>query len=154
MKMCAATCMVLAALPVFSSAEAPSQTLQSADQLAVEKLEQRWIADIGAGNREDLAVILADDYRDIDWRGQIRDKHTMLAASHKSTDKTQHITQLRVRVWGDTAVATGINQVHSASKGWTVEIPFTDVFARIDGHWRAVASQETVRTPPSPANRH
>jgi len=112
------------------------------------------IADIGAGNREDLAVILADDYRDIDWRGQIRDKHTMLAASHKSTDKTQHITQLRVRVWGDTAVATGINQVHSASKGWTVEIPFTDVFARIDGHWRAVASQETVRTPPSPANRH
>ena len=151
--MCAAACMMLAALPVFSSAEAPSQTLRSADQLAVEKLERRWIADIGAGNRGDLAVILADDYRDIDWRGQIRDKQTLLAAIHESADKTQHIASLQVRVWGDTAVATGINQVHSASKGWTVEIPFTDVFARIDGRWRAVASQETLRAP-SPANKH
>lgn len=153
MKMCAAACMMLAALPVFSSAEAPSQSLQSADQLAIGKLEQRWLADIGAGDRGDLAVILADDYRDIDWRGQIRDKQTMLAAIHKSADKVQHIARLQVRVWGDTAVATGINQVHSASKGWTVEIPFTDVFARIDGHWRAVASQETLRTP-TPANKH
>jgi len=53
-------------------------------------------------------------------------------------------------VWGDTAIATGINEVRSRSKGWTVEVPFTDVFARIDGHWLAVSSQETVRQPSKP----
>jgi hypothetical protein len=57
---------------------------------------------------------------------------------------------LRVRVWSDTAVATGINQVHSRSKGWTVEVPFTDVFAWIGGRWLAVSSQETARKPTKP----
>jgi hypothetical protein len=30
-----------------------------------------------------------------------------------------------------------------------VEVSFTDVFARIDGNWRAVSSQETLRKPPA-----
>ena len=77
-------------------------------------------------------------------------KPTLLASLHASADATQHVTQLQVRVWGDTAIATGINEVRSRSKGWTVEVPFTDVFARIDGHWLAVSSQETVRQPSKP----
>ncbi len=142
-----------AATPVLSIAAAPMQAFAAehhashADQLAVEKLERRWVADIAQGNRDDLAAILADDYRDIDWQGQVRDKQALLAGIHRSPATSQHITHLDVRAWGDTAVATGVNQVHSASKGWTVEVPFTDVFARIDGRWRAVSSQETVRKP-------
>lgn len=142
---------VLVALPMLSSAATPSQTAsnaQSVAERAVEKLEQRWIADIARGDRDDLAAMLADDYRDIDWKGDSRDKSTLLAGLHPSADTTQGITQLQVRVWGDTAVATGTNEVHSRSKGWTVEVAFTDVFARIDGHWLAVSSQETLRKPP------
>ena len=140
----------LAALPMMSSAATPTQTTskaQSVAQHAVEKLEQRWIADIARGDRDDLAPLLADDYRDIDWKGNVRDKSTLLAGLHASADATQHIAHLQVRVWGDTAVATGINEVHSRSKGWTVEVPFTDVFARIDRRWLAVSSQETLRKP-------
>ena len=143
---------VLVALPMLSSAAPPSQTApvaQSADQRAVGKLEQRWIADITRGDRDDLASLLADDYRDIDWKGDVRDKAALLAGLHPSADATQRITHLQVRVWGDTAVSTGINEVHSRSKGWTVEVPFTDVFARIDGRWLAVSSQETLRKPPA-----
>lgn len=150
MKGCVATFVALMALPVWSAAATPPQTAsdaRSVAQHAVEKLEQRWIADIAHGDRDDLATLLADDYRDIDWKGDVRDKTTLLASLHPSADATQHITHLQVRVWGDTAVATGINEVHSRSKGWTVEVPFTDVFARIDGHWLAVSSQETLRKP-------
>jgi ketosteroid isomerase-like protein len=144
---------VMVALPALSSAATPSQIASKAPnvaQRAVEKLEQRWIADIARGDRDDLANLLADDYRDIDWKGDIRDKSMLLAGLHASADTTQHIPHLQVRVWGDTAVAIGINEVHSRSKGWTVEVSFTDVFARIDGRWLAVSSQETLRKPSKP----
>jgi len=52
-----------------------------------------------------------------------------------------------VRVFGDTAIATGINTVHSKTKGWTVEVAFTDVFVRARGQWRAVSAQETLQKP-------
>jgi hypothetical protein len=148
-----ASFIVLMGLPCLSSAAPPPQTAsttQGAARRSVEELEQRWIADIARGDRDDLATLLAADYRDIDWKGRMRDKPALLAGLHASADTTQHITHLRVRAWGDTAVATGINQVHSHSKGWTVEVPFTDVFAWIGGHWLAVSSQETVRKPTKP----
>lgn len=152
----AAACAVLAALPLLSNAAThpPEPRPQNADRLAIEALEQRWIADIDAGNRDDLATILADNYRDIDWQGHLRDKQALLDALHKPANATQRVTQLQVRTWGDTAVATGTNEVRSSHKGWAVEVSFTDVFARIDGRWRAVSSQETLRKPPPPANRH
>lgn len=149
-----AWCAVLAALmalPARSGAAPPG--VPGADRAAIEKLEQRWIADIAQGDRDDLATILADDYRDVDWQGRVRDKNALLAGIHRSADTSQHITELHVRAWGDTAVATGINEVHSRGDDRTVEVAFTDVFARVDGHWRAISSQETVRRPPASGAR-
>ncbi len=150
---CTVRVVCLMVLSTLSIAAARAQTSSATDRTTVTRLEQRWVADIRSGNRGDLATILSDDYRDINWQGYVRDKTALLATLHRSADIRQHISQLRVRVWGDTAVATGINEVHSASKGWTVEVPFTDVFARIDGHWRAVASQETLRKPAARASK-
>ncbi|HEX5354070.1 MAG TPA: nuclear transport factor 2 family protein [Rhodanobacteraceae bacterium] len=138
-------------LPTTTVAAPPPQA--AADGAAVTRLEQRWIADIAGGNRDDLATILADDYRDLDWQGHPRNKVALLAAIGKPRNSTQRITQLDVRVWGNAAVATGINQVQTRSTGRTVEIAFTDVFARIDGHWHAVSSQETVRRPTASAKK-
>lgn len=137
----------LTLLPTMTVAAPPLQV--AADMAAVTKLEQRWIADIASGNRGDLATILADDYRDINWQGNTRDKAALLTAIGKPRNTTQHISQLDVRVWGDAAVATGINRVQTSGKGGIVEVAFTDVFARIDGRWRAVSSQETVRRLPA-----
>lgn len=139
-------------LPAISFAAGPSNAHgpargTAADSHAVEQMEQRWIADIQRGDRADLAMLLADDYRDIDWQGRVRDKQALLAAVAKPGHASQHITRLRVRTWGDTATATGINEVRSAARGSVVEIAFTDVFARIGGQWRAVSSQETLRRP-------
>ncbi|MGH8214838.1 MAG: nuclear transport factor 2 family protein [Rhodanobacteraceae bacterium] len=145
----AATAALPAMSPAAKTGDVPAATRSAqADDLAVTQLEQRWIADIERGDRDDLAAMLADDYRDIDWQGRIRDKQAVLAAIAKPSGTSQHIRNLRVRAWGDTAVATGTNEVHSAAKGWTAEVSFSDVFARIDGHWRAVASQETLRKSP------
>jgi hypothetical protein len=37
--------------------------------------------------------------------------------------------------------------VHSTTKGWTVEIAFTDVFVRGEQGWQAASAQETLREP-------
>lgn len=132
------------------AASSPDAAQIAADKTAVARLERRWLADIAHGDRHDLAKILADDYQDIDWRGRTRNKTELLAGLHKASTSTQRVTDLQIRTWGDAAVATGINHVQSQTRGWAVEVSFTDVFARIGGHWRAVASQETLRKPAMP----
>jgi hypothetical protein len=133
-----------------TTASSPDAARIAAAGTAVAQLEQRWVADLADGNRHDLATILANDYRDIDWQGYTRNKAELLAGLHQPPTSSQRITDLHVRVWGDTAVATGINHVQSKTRGWAVEVAFTDVFAHIDGHWRAVSSQETLRKPATP----
>jgi hypothetical protein len=130
---------------------AASTTAQrAADKAAVIRLERRWVVALApGGDRSALGDILADQYVDIDWRGQIRHKADLIHATGSPKDAVQHVTALQVRVWGDSAVATGVNTVHSPTRGWTIEVPFTDVFERIDGRWRAVSSQETLRKPPA-----
>lgn len=133
------------ALPAASAPPAAfASTHASTDTAAIERLERRWLAAVApGGDRNALEGILADDYIDTDWQGRIRDKAALIDSA-ASGDATQRVSDLRVRAWGNTAVATGINHVHSPGKGWSVDIAFTDMFARIHGHWRAVASQETV----------
>lgn len=124
----------------------------AADTATVTRLEQRWLTAVSpGGDRGALDGILADDYTDTDWQGRIRNRSDLLkGAAPKGV--SERVTGMRVRVWGDTAVATGINHMHSGAKGWSVDVAFTDVFSRIDGHWRAVSSQETLRKPAPPTH--
>lgn len=140
----AALAMIACTAAAFSrTGEPPAPT----DSATITRLEQRWVAAVSpGGNRGTLDEILANDYIDVDWQGRTRSKADLLQAS-AAKGTTEHVTGMRVRVWGDTAVATGINHMHSSTKGWSVDVAFTDVFSRIDGHWRAVSSQETLRKP-------
>jgi hypothetical protein len=134
------------AVPASSAPPAASVSAHaSADVAAIASLERRWLAAVApGGDRSTLESILADDYIDTDWQGRTRGKAVLIGTA-ATGDATQRVSDLRVRTWDDTAVATGINHVHSPGKGWSVDVAFTDVFARIHGHWRAVASQETVQ---------
>jgi hypothetical protein len=96
------------------------------------------------GDGGKLDDILADYYIDTGWQGRIRNKHDLLAAA-AAKSVTEHVTGMCVRVWSDTAVASGLDHIHSGAKGWSVDVAFTDVFSRIHGRWRAVYSQETLR---------
>lgn len=140
----AAFAMIACASVASSQAGEPSATT---DNATVARLEQRWLAAVSpGGDRRVLDDILAADYIDTDWQGRTRDKADLLKGA-TAKGVTEHVTGMRIRVWGDTAVATGINHMHSSAKGWSVDVAFTDVFSRLDGHWHAVSSQETLRKP-------
>ena len=143
----AALATIACAAPAFPQTTTASA---AADRTAVARLEQRWLAAVSpGGDRSALGGILADDYVDTDWQGRLRNKADLLHGT-TAKDVTEHVTGMRVRVWGDTAVATGTNHMHAGTKGWSVDVAFTDVFSRIDGRWRAVSSQETLRKPAQP----
>lgn len=134
---------------VSASAFAAQAPNVESDRAQIVALEQRWLAAIRNGDRYALENILANGFIDINVNGQMRDRDEVIAHSAAPPDSTQTITRLKVRVYGDTAIANGINTVHSKTQGWTVEVAFTDVFVRERGVWRAVSAQETLRKPPA-----
>jgi hypothetical protein len=115
----------------------------AAAQRQVEALEQRWLA-----HESDPAVlddILADDFLHVLPQGIItkNDQLTYMRAHAAPPDgATRRFQDLRVRVFGTAAVATGI-VVAATPDGKTQKTAFTDVFAVRDGRWRAVNAQET-----------
>jgi ketosteroid isomerase-like protein len=110
----------------------------------IEQVERDWLAALRNDDRAALGRILADDFTDISVHGEVR--HKAEAVAHRvAPDTVQHVHDLQVRVYADTAVATGINTVHSRAQGWSVDVAFTDVFVHRHGRWQAVSAQETLR---------
>jgi len=117
----------------------------TAAQQAVEALERHWLAvehDPAA-----LEDILADDFLHVVPQGVItkREQLAFMRAHPAADDGTRRFEDLRVRVFGSAAVATGI-VVATAPDGKTQRTAFTDVFAYRGGRWRAVNAQETPLT--------
>ncbi|HEX7964701.1 MAG TPA: nuclear transport factor 2 family protein [Gammaproteobacteria bacterium] len=111
-------------------------------------LEQRWAAAAAARDHAALDAILADDFTDVSWQGKLRSKADALAAPAAPVRMRQTLSELKVRVYGDTAVVTGLNMAAAVDGSFTTRIRFTDVFIRHAGTWRAVSAQETPERAP------
>ena len=59
----------------------------------------------------------------------------------------QKLTELQTNLFGDTAVVHGINVISDKQGHQILRIRFTDVLHYSDGHWLAVAAQETDEAP-------
>jgi ketosteroid isomerase-like protein len=136
-----------AALALMAACGAVAASTTVPDRAQIAALEQQWLQAIRHHDRPALEKILGEGFIDINADGRTRGRDEAIAHASAPADTTQAITQLNVRVYGHTAIATGINTVHSTTKGWTVEIAFTDVFVRAEGGWRAISAQETLRKP-------
>jgi Domain of unknown function (DUF4440) len=124
------------ALVLLAQSSAPAQQ-------AVEALERHWLAvehDPAA-----LDDILADDFVHVLPQGIVTKAEQlafMRAHPAPPDGATRRFDDLRVRVYGTAAVATGI-VVATMPDGRTQRTAFTDVFAYRGGRWRAVNAQET-----------
>ncbi len=111
-------------------------------------LEQRWLT---AGMQRDIPAlkeILADDFVDVTYKGGLRDKADHLESSLAPSKSKQTLEELKVRLYGDTGIVTGLNVVVTADGAATYKIRFTDVFVKHGGRWQAVSAQETPVTGP------
>lgn len=114
---------------------------EEAEVLAV---EHAWMQAYLDNDVSALDSILASDYTLTDGAGGVTTKADDLrnARTHRVQFDAYDNSDVRVRVWGDTAVVTGKSMVrgNAAGRPFAQDIAFTDTLARIDGRWRAVAA--------------
>jgi hypothetical protein len=94
-----------------------------------------------------LSQLVADDFVEISRFGTLRTKADNMReiASGMLTLTAVRYDSLAVRIYGDVAVLQGIADNAGTFRGFpfTGKIRYTRVFVRRDGHWRAVAMQQT-----------
>ena len=111
------------------------------------KLEKEFAEAIVKNDPEAIGRFVADDWIIIDADGGIVDKARFLGVikSLVLTHELMETDDIRVRVYGDSAVVTGL----ARSKGKFMQQEFasseraTDVFVKRDGRWQCVLTQLT-----------
>jgi ketosteroid isomerase-like protein len=130
-----ATVPIQARQPKAESDAEISQTLQS--------IEQAWL---NAEKNHDVAAfekIVADDWIAITPEGKSQTKAERAAEIKAGHIDSATLDDMKVRVFGDTAVVTGTDNEVSSEDGKksSNHYVWTDVFVKRNGKWLAVASQ-------------
>jgi ketosteroid isomerase-like protein len=135
---------VLSSSLALAQAAKPEQN--SAGEKAVTQLVHEWLDALVKNDLNALDRIIGDDYIITNSDGSVLGKQQdlePLKAGLKFESAT--VEDLKVRVYNDTAVATGVTTFKGDFKGraFTARERFTDVWVKRDGRWQAVASQES-----------
>lgn len=113
----------------------------------IEKLENDRAQAVVKGDVATLDKMTADDYTIIDRAGRMRDKQATMAAIKSGDIKltSNKLSDLKVRVYGDTAVITGRSDAEGTVNGTPSNGPvrFTRVYVKKGGQWQCVAFQQT-----------
>jgi hypothetical protein len=116
------------------------------DSAVIAALEHTWLQ---TGDTTVLRQILAPDFVHIAPGGYIltRAQHLAWVATHpRKRGVRVRFGSLRVRLYGDAAVANGIVVAADTTGRVLWRNAFTDVFVKRSGRWQAVNAQEDVMT--------
>jgi ketosteroid isomerase-like protein len=150
----AVTLFVTGSLSAFGqtgSAPSPAKPAAKTDNASIERTLMQMERDWGQAQiKNDFATvekILAKDWVGIDYDGQVVDRTQMLAhmKTGSSTLQSEELSDMKVRVFGSTAVVTGKDSEKSTDRGKdsSGKYVWTDVFVMRNGVWQVVASQST-----------
>ena len=114
----------------------------------LKKLETDRAAAVVKGDVATLEKQTSDDYTLINMYGQMSGKSQMVDnfKSGKTKLTSNNISDMKVRVYGNTAVITGKADVAGtmAGKDAKGQIAFTRVYVKKGGSWQSVAFQQTL----------
>ncbi len=142
------------ALPAFGGqhiAVHPRTSVESPDQAAIREILEMERQAKEASIRRDADFsqrTLAEDYVAITPLGQVTTKQDTVSArkSRQLRYDTINVSDMVVRVYGDTAVVTARADVkgHQLGEDFSGPYRYTRVWVRRMGHWQAVSYQATV----------
>jgi ketosteroid isomerase-like protein len=111
------------------------------------KLEEAFSEAIVKNDLEGIGRLVADDWIIIDPNGEIVDRTRFFEVikSGALTHDTMDSEDFRVRVYGDSAVVTGITRTKGKFMGqeFSAQERSTDVFVMRDGRWQCVLTHLT-----------
>ncbi len=132
-------------LTLFSSALAQQATSPSAKVLA---LEAKWNDAYKASNITAMDALLADDFIITVEDGNTFSKAGYIAHVNDPDTRVEvsEMTDLKVRMHGNTAVVTGAYHEKGTTRGkpYDYRDRFTDVWQDVGGKWQVIASHYSV----------
>jgi ketosteroid isomerase-like protein len=155
MKRIATSAVIAAAvsLAVLTAAPAYAQGMSGGASVEeqIKKMERDRAAAVVKGDVAALEGLTSDDYTLINASGRLSDKATTMNDIKTGTIKltANEISDLKVRVYGDTAVVTGKSSAKGTIGGRELKGPvmFTRVYVKKNGKWQSVAFQQTPIVP-------
>lgn len=140
------TCAILLFLLAVTTLSLPAQ--DKSDASAVRALELKWTQSYKDRSIDILSSLLSEEFVITIEDGSVYSKAGYI--SH-SADNSVHVevaelSDLKVRMHGDTAVVTGAYHERGLSKGKSYEYHdrLTDVWMKSSGKWQVVASHYSV----------
>ena len=116
--------------------------------MRIENERNRAVVD---GDAAALDWLTAADYSFITLRGELRTKDEIVKGFKSGSFHydTRTISDLTVRVYGDTAVVVGRSSQKGTENGkdYSGDYRFTRVYVKQNGHWQTVALQTTLIQP-------
>jgi ketosteroid isomerase-like protein len=119
--------------------------------------ESQWAESVANGDASVVERILADDFLGVDPDGNFYEKAKMVADTREAPKEfiSNHLNDVKVRFFGDTAVAQG-NESWVRRTGTPLHARFvwTDTWILRNGKWQIVASEDLIAPEPAqkPAN--
>lgn len=121
---------------------------QQDDSAAIRALEMKWAEAYRLRHLDVLSSLIGDDYVITFEDGSVRSKIGVMSylsdPSHQVV--VSEFLDLKVRVHGDTAVATGAYHERGESDGkpYDYNDRMTDVWMKIQGSWKLIASHYSL----------
>jgi ketosteroid isomerase-like protein len=146
----AAAMLVAASAPALGHTTTPRPS-QGGDVQAVAARVREFRDALRKGDEAALASIYADDYAITNDTGEVQTKAERLAWVKANSARLSGLDfqDLKVRVYGDTAVVTG----RATSTTDALNSRIIQVWVRQGGVWRLVAGQTTAIGPAQPAEK-
>jgi ketosteroid isomerase-like protein len=114
---------------------------------AVAALEQQWLQSQKTNNVNLLVPLLADNFVDTSSEGKVSGKAEALATAKSLKWTSAEYNDVKVSVFGDTAIATGGFKgkgTDGSGKPLNVDERWTDTWVKMpNGQWQCVATQAT-----------
>jgi len=144
-----------AALAFVAFGAAQSQNAADASEASTKgeilQIERERNRAIISGDAAALDRMTSDDYTFVTLRGELRTKPEIIQGFKSGSFHydSRQISELNVRVYGNTAVVTGRSNQKGRENGrdYSGDYRFTRVYARQGGRWQTVALQATLIQP-------
>ncbi len=121
---------------------------ETSDSATIRNLETKWAEAYKKRQVDVLSSLIADDYVITFEDGSVYGKVGFLSHTAEPSEQvaSSEFSDLKIRMYGNTAVVTGRYHENGESKGKRYEYfdRLTDVWMKIDGQWKLIASHYSV----------
>lgn len=122
----------------------PAAVVATIEQMEHDRIRVNVRRNMGA-----IDAVTADDYVQIDWVGTVLDKAGTLERIRLSDMQSHSLQDLKVRVYGNTAIVVGtaIRKGATGERDISGTFRYTRVYVSRDGRWQVVHFQQTRVAP-------